>query len=136
MVKTAVRMCCKDNCEHIYSTSDHLFQFVSLLRTNHMKENNWRCVINKRSDRNSLKVSLSSSSKQLPHGVRNSSKSTVLNSNLGNMKNMSLRSELCALTRKEKVNFSERISTVKKTLTKRQQDQILMFLAREVTFEL
>lgn len=134
MVKTAVRMCCKDNCEHIYSTSDHLFQFVSLLRTNHMKENNWRCVINKRSDRNSLKVSLSS--KQLPHGLRNSNKSTVLNSNLGNMKNMSLRSELCALTRNEKVNFSERICTVRKTLTKRQQDQILMFLAREVTFEL
>ena len=49
---------------------------------------------------------------------------------------MPLWSELCALTRNEKVNVSEGISTVKKTLQKRQHDQILIFLAREVTFEL
>lgn len=49
---------------------------------------------------------------------------------------MPLWSELCALTRNEKVNVSEGILTVKKTLQKRQRDQILIFLAREVTFEL
>lgn len=49
---------------------------------------------------------------------------------------MPLWSELCALTRNEKVNVSEGILTVKKTLQKRQHDQILIFLAREVTFEL
>lgn len=52
------------------------------------------------------------------------------------MKNMPLWSELCALTRNEKVNVSEGILTVKKTLQKRQHNQILIFLAREVTFEL
>lgn len=49
---------------------------------------------------------------------------------------MPLWSELCALTRNEKVNVSEGILTVKKTLQKRQHNQILIFLAREVTFEL